>query len=58
MAPRPLSSKRKDIFRKRNQTVGKKADELAKCGAKVYLVVQFGGQFHMQMHVHCGLECV
>lgn len=47
MAPRPLSSKRKDTFRKRNRTVGKKANELAKCGAKVYLVVQFCGQFHI-----------
>lgn len=48
MAVRPLSSVKKDTFRRRSRTFMKKAHELgASCGAKVYVVVNFNGQFHV-----------
>ena len=47
MAPRPRSSVHKDKFRRRNITVRNKARELAQCGAQVYVVVLFCGQFYV-----------
>ena len=46
MARRPRTSIIKDSFRKRSQTVIRKAHELAvRHGAQVYVVVQFNGRF-------------
>ncbi|PPJ55136.1 hypothetical protein CBER1_09965 [Cercospora berteroae] len=56
MAARPSSSRSKDKFRRRHQTLNKKAHQIATdCEANVYLVVLFRGQFHVySSHEHHG----
>ena len=51
--PRPVASIRKDNFRQRNKTIKKKANDLAqRCGAQVYLVVLFHGQYYTYTSHH------
>jgi len=46
--PRPLSSLKKDMFRKRKHTIMKKAFEIMSyCKAQVYVVVYFHGRYHV-----------
>ena len=56
MAPRPASTLNKDIFRKRHNTIKKKANDLAQsCGAQVYFVVFFYGRYYTySSHKHGG----
>ena len=48
MARRPESTLKRDLFRRRHRTVVKKANQLAmSCGAHVYVVVHFHGQYQI-----------
>ena len=47
MVKRPESTLKRDLFRRRHKTIEKKAHHLAQtCGARVYVVVFFRGQYH------------